>query len=99
MLVERLQQRGYNAREVNQEHSYVPTMWQRRTDPDLLIYLDVSQETASKRRRSEAGATWWKALNQRLQHAYRHADLLVETDDLTPGEVLNRVLSFLDRRE
>ncbi len=64
MLVEHLQQRGYNAREVNQEHSYVPTMWQRFTKPDLLIYLDVSQETASERRSSEADATWWEALNR-----------------------------------
>jgi len=95
-LVKHLQQRGYNAREVNQEHSYVPTMWQRFTKPDLLVYLDVSQETASERRSAEADATWWHALNQRLEHASQHADLHIQTDDLTPREVLNRVLAFLE---
>lgn len=94
-LVDLLRQQGYNAREVNQEHSYVPTMWQRFTEPDLLIYLDVSQETASERRRAEAEATWWNALNQRLRHASQHADLIIETDDLTPRQVLTRALAFL----
>lgn len=96
-LVRGLRRHGHNAREVNQEHSYVPTMWQRFTKPDLLIYLDVSQTAASERRSSEAEAAWWDALNQRLQHALRHADLYIETDDLTPAEVLDRTLSFLEQ--
>ncbi len=46
-----LKQRGYpNARPISQEHSYVPYMWQRITNPDVLIYLDVSFENAQKRR-------------------------------------------------
>jgi chloramphenicol 3-O-phosphotransferase len=97
-LVKQLLQRGYNVREVNQEHSYVPDMWQRFTKPDLLLYLNVSQETASERRSAEADATWWNALNQRLQHASQHADLHIDTDDLTPREILNRVLAFLDHQ-
>ena len=99
MLVERLQERGYNAREVNQEHSYVPNMWQRITQPDLLIYLDVSQEAASERRRAEGSAMWWEELNRRLRHAFRHADLLIQTDDLTPGEVLNAAVAFLEHQD
>jgi len=98
LLVAQLEQRGYRAREVNQEHSYVPTMWQQFTQPDLLIYLDVSQEVASKRRSSEANAAWWDALNQRLQHAFDNADLRIDTDGLTPEEVLAEALSFLDQR-
>ena len=97
-LVQSLERRGYNVREVNQEHSYVPTMWQRFTEPDLLVYLDVSQEAASQRRRSEGEAAWWDAMEQRLRHALEHADLLIETDDLTEREVLESVLSFLERR-
>lgn len=97
-LVENLQQRGYNAREVSQEHSYVPTMWQRFADPDFLIYLDVSQEAASQRRSAEADAGWWDALSQRLEHAAEHADLHIETDGLTPAEVLDRALSFLENQ-
>jgi deoxyadenosine/deoxycytidine kinase len=94
-LTKSLQERGYNAREVNQEHSYVATMWRRLTDPDLLIYLNVSQEAASQRRRSEAQAAWWEAMEQRLQHALQHADLVIETDGLKEGEVLDRALAFL----
>ncbi|MBS3783878.1 MAG: hypothetical protein KGY78_05505 [Anaerolineae bacterium] len=98
-LVRGLQQHGYNAREVNQEHSYVPTMWRHFANPDLLIYLDVSQEAASERRSSEAEAAWWDALSQRLQHARQHASLHIKTDDLAPGEVLDKVLSFLEHQD
>jgi len=33
--------------------------------------------------------------NRRLEHARQHADLIIQTDNLTPGEVLNQVLDFL----
>jgi deoxyadenosine/deoxycytidine kinase len=95
MLVKALQELGYNAREVNQEHSYVPTMWQRITRPDLLIYLDVSQEVAGQRRASESDAAWWDRLKQRLQHARQNADFYIHTDSMSPQEVLNRALAFL----
>jgi len=97
MLVERLRREGYRAREVNQEHSYVPSMWKRLTNPDLLIYLKVSQGVASERRRSEGEAAWWGAMEERLEHALRHADLRIDTDGLTPDEVLDEALAFLKR--
>jgi predicted ATPase len=96
-LVRALREQGYNAREVKQEHSYVETMWQQFTRPDLLIYLDVSQEVAGQRRAAEADAAWWDRLQQRLQHARQHADLHVNTDHLRPEEVIDRALSFLGR--
>ena len=46
-LVQALRAEGFNARQVLQEHSYVPNMWQRITNPDLLIYLDCTIETDS----------------------------------------------------
>ncbi len=95
LLVRELRERGYNAREVAQEHSYVPTMWQRITQPDLLIYLDVSWQVARRRRPTDAGADWWAELARRLRHARQHADLYVHTDELSPREVLERVLAFL----
>jgi nicotinamide riboside kinase len=94
-LVDALRQRGYNAREVVQEHSYVPTMWQRITQPDLLIYLDVSWEVACQRRPTDAQANWWAALSLRLHHARQHADLYIHTDMVTPQEVLEKTLAFL----
>jgi deoxyadenosine/deoxycytidine kinase len=97
LLVHALQQRGYNAREVAQEHSHVPTMWQRITQPDLLIYLDVSWVVAAQRRPTDAKADWWSELIHRLQHARQHADLCIHTDELTPREVLEQALVFLNR--
>ena len=94
-LVRELCAHGYNAREVVQEHSYTPTMWQRITQPDLLIYLDVSWPVAHQRRPSDAKPGWWDELAQRLRHARQHADLYVHTDELTPMEVLERVMTFL----
>ena len=97
MLVRRLQREGYNAREVNQEHSYVPSMWQRLTDPDVLIYLHVSQEVATKRRKSEERAAWWGAMEERLEHALRHADVHIHTDALSPDEILREAVGFLEQ--
>ena len=94
-LVKALQERGYDAHEVTQEHSYVPTMWQRITKPDLLIYLDVSQKVASQRRASQSNVAWWSKLEQRLEHARQHADLCIQTDGLCAQEVLDRALAFL----
>ncbi len=96
-LVQALRARGYNTREVVQEHSYVPTMWQLITQPDLLIYLDVSWEVSQQRRPIDTGTDWWDELAQRLRHARQHADLYIHTDLLTPQEVLDRVLIFLEQ--
>jgi len=95
LLVQGLRERGYDAREVAQEHSYAPTMWQRITHPDLLIYLDVTLEVALQRRPTDATASWWNKLIHRLRHARRHADCYINTDALTPEEVLERALACL----
>ena len=91
-----LLERSVRAREIVQEHSYVPTMWRRITNPDLLIYLDVSLETARQRGRQLSDREW-RDLQDRLAHARAHADLVVDTDRLDPGAVLERVLGFLKR--
>jgi len=96
LLVEKLRRRGYNAREVMQEHSYVPAMWRRITNPDLLIYLDVSGEIALQRRSIYATPDRWEALAERLHHARQHADIYLNTDDLTPQEVFDKVLTLLE---
>ena len=96
-LVCALQQQGYNAHEVAQEHSYVPAMWQRITQPDLLIYLDISWEVACQRRPTDTKPGWWAEVAHRLRHARHHADLYIHTDELTPHEVLAEALAFLER--
>jgi cytidylate kinase len=97
-LVRGLRQAGYNAREVAQEHSHVAALWQRFTHADILIYLDVSQSVAAQRRPYNADDRWWREALRRLDHARRHAHILIETDGLTPQQVLARALEGLERQ-
>lgn len=68
LLAQSLRDRGYNAREIVQEHSYVPTMWQQIAQPTLLIYLDVSWQVSQQRRPTDAKPQWWAELTHRLRH-------------------------------
>ena len=95
-LVAGLRAQGWNARQVVQEHSYVPGMWQRITDPDVLIYLDASLDTIRLRRRDPEFPPWiFEQETIRLRHAQLHCDLYVDTDPLTPEQVLEIAISWL----
>ena len=95
-LVQALRARGYNAREVAQEHSLVPDMWQRLTGADVLVYLDVTFEVATQRGGLiEHDGAWWSEQHQRLRHAHQHAHVVIQTDTLTAREVEAQVLRFL----
>ena len=86
-LISELRKRGYTAKHVAQEHSFVPDMWYRMTDPGVLIYLDVSYEVSKERQRvSEWPYNLYKKQISRLRHARKHADLYLDTNQLTPGE-------------
>ncbi len=94
-LTAQLKARGYEARHIAQEHSYVKDMWKRITNPDVLIYLDVSYPVTLKRRTFDWREQDYQEQVARLAHARQHADLVIDTDPLTPNEVLGRVLDFL----
>ncbi len=94
-LIEGLQRAGLEARHIAQEHSFVPDMWRRITDPDVLIYLDVSFPVSQARRPMAWNRAEFAEQEVRLSHARAHADLYIETDDLSPEQVLERVLAFL----
>lgn len=96
-LTNRLRALGYNARQIAQEHSEVPDMWRRIHPPDVLIYLDARDETLLRRRPKATLPALLPRQRRRLAHARAHADLVVETDDLTPEEVLARVVAFLEQ--
>lgn len=70
-------------------------MWQIITRPDILIYLEASFPVSTTRRK----LNWQKKDHdeqlRRLDHARRHANLLIDTDDLTPEQVLQKVLDYL----
>jgi deoxyadenosine/deoxycytidine kinase len=96
-LINRLKEHGYNARHIAQEHSYVPDMWQRITQPDLLIYLDVSYPVSMKRRKLDWRPEEFQEQLNRLQHARQHADLFLQTDRLTVQEVFEQVVHFINK--
>jgi len=90
-LVCALKELGHNAREVAQEHSLVADLWQRFTHPDVLVFVDVSWQTALSRRPSTAPAAWRDQQKQRLRHARSHADIYICTDKLTLQQVAETV--------
>ena len=90
-LVDRLNDAGYNARCCAQEHSQVPDMWRRISNPDFLVFLDVKLETIARRRAIDWGQKRFDAQQTLLAHARSHCDLYVQTDDLTPSGVAERV--------
>lgn len=97
-LIEALAARGYQCRHIAQEHSYVPYMWQRLTSPDLLIYLGASFRVCTARRRLNWSEADYDEQLLRLAHARDHADLMIETDGLSPEAVEAEALAFLRRR-
>ena len=95
-LVAGLREHGYKAKHIAQEHSYVPHMWQRLTNPDILIFLDVSYENSLQRRHLNWSYNEYIIQVQRLSHARTHANLYLNTDKLEIKEVLRIVLSYLE---
>ncbi len=94
-LIGGLEKAGYKCRHIAQEHSYVPYMWQRIADPDLLVFLDASFAVCTARRRLNWTEADYEEQVHRLSHARQHADLIVPTDALSIQEVLDCVLDFL----
>lgn len=95
-LVNGLTEKGYRARQVAQEHSFAPSMWQRVTNPDLLIYLHSEYETTVSR-----GLNWLERdhteQQTRLKHARENADIEIATDELEASEVLGQIVNFLEK--
>jgi len=94
-LVTGLAKHGYACRHIGQEHSYVQAMWQIITKPDVLIYLDSSFAVSTTRAKLNWLEKDYTEQLRRLAHARTHANLVIETDDLTPEDVLQRALDFL----
>jgi deoxyadenosine/deoxycytidine kinase len=95
-LIAGLKKHGYEGSHIAQEHSYVPAMWQKMTRPDLLIFLDVSYEKSMERRKINWSAREYEEQLRRLVHARQHADLIIETNELSPQEVLELALAFIN---
>ncbi len=104
-LVEGLRAAGYDARPVSQEHSNVPDLWRQFDTPGYgesvwLIYLDVSLDGQHTRRPDVSwSAKWWRTEQTRLHHARTHADLRIDTTAMSPQQVLDLALLFLQRHD
>lgn len=95
-LGQALRAMGYRVKEIMQEHCAAPAMWQRITNPDVLIYLDVDMDVAARREGLSTPSPWWPdERNVRLAHARAHCDLYIDTSALTSDEVAARALRYL----
>ena len=94
-LAARLAGRGIRARAIAQEHSFVPAMWLRLAHPELLVCLRASYDVCTRRRQLNWAVWEYEEQLRRLEHAFEHADLHVDTDRLTPDEVLAAVVDGL----
>jgi cytidylate kinase len=94
-LIAGLESQGYGCRHIAQEHSYVQAMWQIISKPDILIYLGASFPVSTARRKLNWQEKDYREQLRRLEHAHQHAHLIVDTDNLTPEQVLQNVLRFL----
>lgn len=87
--------RGYKGKQIAQEHSFSPSMWEKLTDPDILIFLNVSYLNSKER-----GKLNWKEKDyleqlRRLSHANENANLHIETDRKNIGEVLETAIKYI----
>ena len=94
-LIAGLTQHGYVCRHIAQEHSYVQAMWQIITKPDILICLNSSFQTSTARRKLNWNESDYAEQLRRLAHARAHANLIIQTENLTPDLVLQQALDFL----
>jgi len=95
LLRSRLEEQGFRVKHIAQEHSFVKDMWKKITNPDVLIFLDVSYPTTLLRRKWDFPEADYQEQLRRLAHARQHADIYLNTDTLTPDDVLAQVLSYL----
>jgi hypothetical protein len=95
-LVAALRTKGYDARPVSQEHSNVPDLWQHFDRPTYLIFLYASLEAQRARR---CDVEWSIAAHEeelrRLAHAREHADIRIDTDQLTGDAVFAVAQAYL----
>jgi cytidylate kinase len=96
-LIKEMEARGFRMRHIAQEHSYVKDMWKRITNPDVLIFLDVTYPLTVQRRQLDWTETDWAEQQRRLSHAREHADLYINTDELSIKQVLEIVIAFVGK--
>jgi hypothetical protein len=90
-----LRNHGFNVKHIAQEHSYVKDMWKKIANPDILVYLNVAYPTTLQRKNLDWSYDEYLEQITRLSHAHNFADLIIETDSLSPQQVLDKILDFI----
>jgi len=73
----------------------VPDMWRRLAKPEVLIFLDASYPTCSRRKQLDWLPQEYDEQQRRLAHARANCDIYVFTDDNSAEAVLQIVLQAL----
>lgn len=97
ILVEELKEMGYEAKEIAQEHSGVSDLWEQ-IKVDFLVILDCSYETIRKRRDVAWPQERLDRQRKALAKAIAGCDLYLNTDALSPEQVLNQVVRGYKRK-
>ncbi|WP_306341162.1 hypothetical protein [Propionispora sp. 2/2-37] len=93
-LVANLDKLGINANNCAQEHSQIKQLWKKK-QPDILVMLDATLATIRTRRNVPWGEERLLVQRERLSDARKHADLFIQTDDLTREEVAQAVIDYI----
>ena len=99
VLKRELLKHSLRVKHIAQEHSYTPDMWKRISNPDILVYLSVSYETTLERSSLNWNKNDYEVQLQRLTHAREHADMIIETDHLTPEQIAEKIIEFISKSE
>jgi hypothetical protein len=96
-LVSGLRDHGYDALASGQEHSDIHHLW-NRTNPDVVIALEISLEAIRQRRDDPSWPAWlFDRQLVRLRQAIAAADLVIDTTRADAAQVLSQSLAFLAR--
>ncbi|MBP2628216.1 MAG: hypothetical protein H6Q68_2927 [Firmicutes bacterium] len=95
-LVKSLRDLGIDAYNVAQEHSVIKKLWNHK-QPDILVVLDAQMKTIRQRRVVPWDEDRLAVQRKRLSDAYAHADLYIQTDELSKDEVVQNVIEHIRR--
>lgn len=94
-LMNHLRDLGFDAKVCGQEHSAIQHLW-KRLQPDLLVALDVDLGTLRERRHPAWSERLYQTQQQRLQSAFRSADLSIDSTSASAERVVETVLHWLE---
>lgn len=97
-IAHRLRELGIDARMPAQEHSGVPSMWQKMLHPDYLVVLDAPNPVLRQRRPGiNLHDDYLAEQRRRLGHAITHAHATFNTAAMTPDEIVTAILKMIDK--